>query len=87
MFIKLFEATNEDREVINEVLDLLVLVRTTMYDLHKSQGKRRKFLKGEAESILPNSQGEPEDVAKNKLIEIRALSCTMEELTGILKSG
>ena len=34
-----------------------------------------------------DSQGEPEDVAKNKIVEMRELVHEMKELIGILKSG
>ena len=81
-FIKLFEATVLEREAINEVLDLLSLVETI-----DSPKRRHNQVKSISHSILLNSLGEPEDVATNKIIEIRELACEMEELIGILKSG
>ena len=69
------EANYEDRKVINEVLDRLSLVQT------------RSASKIMYTTMRLDSQGEPEDVAKNKIVEMRELVHEMKELIGILKSG
>ena len=87
ILIKLFEASNEDRDVINKVLDLLFMVPRKMRSLKGHQRDRLRSIKRMARSMNVNSPSEPEDVATTKITEMRELVCTMKELIGILKSG
>ena len=93
ILIKLFEASNEDRDVINKVLDLLKMVPKKGAASPSSgvgwrpQHDRLRSLKKMSRSMLVNSPSDPEEVAKTKITEMQELVCTMKELIGILKSG
>ena len=96
-FIKLFEASIDERASIMEVLDVLKIplkvgpptVRSGNSSDSLSSHELAPTATPERSSPKPDDapEGAPEDVAKTKIMEMRKLACSMEELICILKSG
>ena len=98
-FIKLFEASIDERASIMEVLDVLKIpqkagsqslaLRSGPSNDSLSSHELARTATPERSSPKPDDapEGAPEDVAKTKIMEMRKLACSMEELIGILKSG
>ena len=78
-FIKLFEATREEREVVTNVICLLNAPQKAAENPSPTPALSSPKVRA--------SQEEPEDVVENKIVEIHNLALTMKELIGIIKSG
>jgi hypothetical protein len=94
-FIKLFEAAIDDREAILEVLVAMNIPQKAgsaspslrsgpSVDSLSSHEPARTTT---PERSSPKEDDAPEDAATSKIVEMRKLVCSMEELIGILKSG
>ena len=92
-FIKLFEASIDEKATIAEVLDVLKIPVKAAPPALRSEPSNDSLSSHEQaptvtpERSSPKPDDAPEDVAKTKIMEMRKLACSMEELIGILKSG
>ena len=95
IFIKLFEAQRDERDLVIEVLELLTAIPTKQSSNERiTSMKSRESHSSRSRSPASREElnGEEEEDASMKdmnakIVEMRNLVSAMEELIGIMKSG
>ena len=78
-FIKLFEASAEERDLLTNVIGLL--------NAPQKAAQNPSPTTALSSPNVRTSQEEPEDSIENKIVEMQELALTMKVLIGIIKSG